>query len=171
MAESNISETDAVITAIINEKMAIDHYKNLSGLCRKVGNYGVADFFAEQSKREEGHYNSLVKYRENHPAGSGQAPGEMVKWITKETGAGTQTPAGLDIEAALLQVENAERNAQQFYNQASESASSTGTGAKALFAKLAEDEGLHLYLVQTIRSKLERGGVIGLTDYEDMGAG
>jgi len=169
VVENNISETEAVNTAIINEKMAIDHYKNLSGLCRKVGNDGVADFFAEQSKREEGHYNSLVKYREKHPAGSGQAPGEAVKWITKETGAGTQTPAGLDIEAALLQVETAERNAQRFYNQAMENASPTG--ARELFAKLAEDEGLHLYLAQKIRSKLEQGGVIELTDYEDMGAG
>lgn len=161
---------EALNTAIYNEKLASDHYRMMAEWARKGGNDKVADFFLEQSKRETGHYNSLFKFRENHPEYQSDASlGEITKWITDETFASSHTPVDIDIDTALQTVEAAERSAESFYRRAIDQREDKEL--KELFAKLADEEAHHLYLAQKVRTKFEQSGTIEPADYEDLGQG
>lgn len=163
--------TEALNTAIYNEKLASDNYRNLAELCRKAGNDGVAGFFDEQAKRETGHFNSLMKHKSRTPDDAGAAVGEVVKWITKEATAASETSPSVNIDDALQTVEEAEAAAERFYKEAGENAAGQDEELAALFAKLAEEEAHHGYLAKKIRAKLEVKGSIEPVDYEDLGFG
>lgn len=162
---------EALNTAIYNEKLASDNYRNLAGLCRKAGNDGVAGFFEEQAKRETGHFNSLMKHKSRMPAGAGAAVGEVVKWLTREATAASGVSPAVNIDDALQTVEEAEAAAERFYREAGQQAAGEDGELAALFEKLAEDEARHSYLARKIRAKLEAEGRIEPVDYEDLGFG
>ncbi|MDH4182779.1 MAG: ferritin family protein [Nitrospinota bacterium] len=152
-------------TAIYNEQLAQEHYTALSGVLQKGGNEAAAQFFAEQGKREKGHFNSLMKYKERLYPQSHVSVGETVKWITAEINAESGTQAGL--ADALIVVEMAEKTAEKFYRDAL--AKATDPEARELFEKLANDEARHFQIMGRIRAMLESKGKIEPEDFADLG--
>jgi len=167
MSQKNLGVADAVNTAIYNEKLSMDNYHHLAAYCRKAGNLSVAGFFEEQSKREKGHYNSLVKYKEKNALVSTLAPGEMVAWLSKEAMEDADISAEISLDDALAFIEEGEKSAERFYRQAA--ADAQNPELAEFFGKLADDEGHHLYLAGKIRTRLEQEGVVEPADYMDLG--
>ena len=158
----------ALNSAIYNERLAMEHYSALAEVVGKSGDPSVAQFFEDQSNREKGHFNSLMKQKERlFPEGSDVAVGETVKWITREVTAESGAQAGLD--DALKVVEEAEKTAQKFYLDAAKG--TEDQEVKELFEKLAEEEDRHHRTMGRLRVILETKGKIDPPDFEDLGMG
>jgi rubrerythrin len=159
-------DTERIInSAIYNEQLAMAHYAALADVLKKAGDKVVAQFFADQSKREKGHYNSLTKYKKKAFPSSKVAAGETVKWITREVTDEAGTQVGLS--DALTVVEEAEKAAERFYNDAARNTQEKD--AKGLFTKLADEEANHRKIMARLRSRLETKGKIETVDFDDLG--
>ena len=159
--------SEVINTAIYNEKLASDFYINIANMLRKIDNTACADFFEDQAAREEGHYNSLFKYKTKVEGDVSQPVGEGIKWVTQETGAGQDVRADISIDDALQLVEEREDGAEKFYRQAAENCDDKELCE--LFTKIAKDEAYHHYLIQKLRSAYEQKGVIEPPDYDELG--
>ncbi|MDH5639253.1 MAG: hypothetical protein OEZ04_12260 [Nitrospinota bacterium] len=163
----SISSEQVINSAIYNEKLAMEHYSSLAEVLKKAGDAGAAQFFEEQGKREKGHFNSLMKYKENMFPDSKVAVGESISWITREVTDEAGTQAGLD--DALKVVEEAEKAAEKFYRNAV--AEAEEPEARELFEKLADDEARHFRIMGRLRARLEEKGSIEPPDFADLGMG
>lgn len=162
-----MTSVEILNTAIYNEKLAADHYDSLAALCLKAGNELVADFFVDQANRERGHYNRLLKIKTRGHGDEGPSLGENVRWITSETGAGSQISPDISVDGALRLVEEREKDAAEFY--AVVGGKTSDQALAAVFNDLADEEARHHYLARKLRSRMELKGLVEEVDYVDMG--
>ncbi|MDH5509110.1 MAG: hypothetical protein OEZ32_02025 [Nitrospinota bacterium] len=161
----SISAEQVINSAIYNEKLAMEHYASLAEVLKKAGDASAARFFEEQGKREKGHFNSLMKYKEKMFPDSKVAVGETISWITREVTDEVGSLAGLD--DALKVVEESEKAAEKFYRGAIDGAEEQE--ARILFEKLADDEARHGRIMGRLRARLEEKGSIEPPDFADLG--
>lgn len=165
LKEMNIAED--LNTAIYNERLACERYRDIAVYLRKAGNDNGAEFFTDQANRELGHYNSLMKYKEKNGIESDTALGESMKWVSPESVSGEDIPSNIDLESALHLVDEKELASERFYRDA---ARKVGDQELAdLYNKLADDEARHHYLIQKLKTIYETKGQIEPIDYQDLG--
>lgn len=162
-----MTSAEILNSAIYNEKLAADHYDALAELCLKAGNETAASFFMDQSKRETGHFNRLLKLKTRRHGSEGTTLGENVKWIVSETGAGSQISPDITVDDALKLVEEREKDAAEFYSVIS--AKTSDRVLAAMFKTLADEEVRHQYLAKALRSRMEMKGLVEEVDYVDLG--
>ncbi len=162
-----MTSVEILNTAIYNEKLAADHYDSLATLCLKAGNELVGDFFMDQANRERGHYNRLLKLKTRRHGSEGPSLGENVRWITPETGAGSQISPDIRVDDALRLVEEREKDATEFYAMIARKTSDQVLAA--MFKTLADEEARHQYLARNLRSRMEIKGLVEEVDYVDLG--
>lgn len=166
-----LSAAELVETAIMNEKLAADHYGRLAEYATKADNTEVALFFHDQSNRERGHYNRLYKYRVRSGLGKNRTLGETLRWLSPEADAGREWELNveMDLDTALRLTEEAEEKAQRFYCEAADDVDDPELSR--LFSQLADEEEKHSRLAETLRSRYESKGKIEAPDYDDLGFG
>jgi len=163
-----ITIPEAVNTAIYNEKLACERYRDIAEFLYKADNKDAGDFFIDQSNRELGHYNSLIKFRDKRHIKEGvPALGESLRWLTPEGGSGVEIRADMNLHDALILVEEMESGAEKFYRDMAEKAEDLD--AKELFTKLAVDESHHHYLARKLQAIYELKGKIEPVDFDDLG--
>ena len=152
--QASESILQALDTAAYNEDIAMKFYKNLAAFCRLNYRDDLADFFIDQSNREKGHFNSLMKFkRDNYGLENFDKSKVIVKWLTPETGIGS---GGLSfdesIEEVMKKVEWAEHETELFYRRQAEKY----PDISEMFCQLAEDEANQHHLALEAMERLSK---------------
>ncbi len=152
---NQMTMTEVLHSAIMNEKAASNAYKALSQIFSNANRPVLEKVFIEMSNVEKGHYKRLLKalncYEEQKVFSEDEAA-----WITSETLLRIETEGiseeidldSMDLKEAVTLFKNSEKDSEAFYLSAA-----TKTDRKdlqALFKNLAEEEAKHHRLINKI---------------------